>query len=219
MCRELKPSAQSAPSTPREFLSPIKPTTYHPPTEPSAWNLLPQLDKEGVIDFLHSWNPWNSSVIGWDIKEMKFSLKKLWESAGALPHTLAFQERVYAVADANYVFWGILHGLAKRDGIRTDYSSLEGTTAPILAYRFALGGIVYAGTSTHWDAYETIEGKLAWAMFGYEVGNRSQRANGCEGFALESTANSVAWPYALSAGLRRDFLPLTRLGYPRRNKG
>ena len=80
-------------------------------------------------------------------------------------------------------------------------TGLEGTTAPILAYRFLLGGLVYLGTSAKYDEFETAEGKLAWAMFGWEWAVDTNAKMDTKVALWRALANPNVWPYALNAGV------------------
>ena len=168
----------------------------------AAWNLFSHADKQRVIDTLRKWwDPYTSIIVGWDIKEMKFKYKSLWSGKGflSLENTLSFRGYVYAVADANYVLWGLLHGLAHRDKVRPLHSALAGTLAPIFAYRLALGGAVYLGTDAKWDSFETIQGKVAWAEFGWAWATNVNTQMNTRAALLHGSPLSEVWPYALNA--------------------
>ena len=167
------------------------------------WADLSVEKKKEVIREMHSLNPFTSLVKGWDIVELGSARKKFWKSSDIGLHaenTVTFRSHVYPIADINYIWWGMINGLAFRDGIETRRTSYFAMADLVLYYRTVFGPIVQFSPAGWNDGLETTGGKKEWAEFGWTwVTNPVVRAP--EEFDVRFAGpNRTRWPYALQAG-------------------
>ena len=138
-------------------------------------------------------------ITGWDIGEMTFDHKSKWAIGNLtsvnLQNTLSFRNRVFSVSEANYVWYGMLNRLLYEDGIHTLVTNRFAMSSSISAYRISLGSVL-GFRSTYWDDFETIEGKIAWAEFGWDWASDAS-ADIVEGEVEYGIASKSPWPFRL----------------------
>jgi len=139
-----------------------------------AWTAIPDpATKEQIILTINGKNGVWQAMGSWDIDPLYGDRKYEWTDAGsgATAHaTLTFKERVYPIAEVNYVLFGLVNRLAYDEGILPNLTSKYAMADTVHLYRSFGGGLTSmamwkAGKSTK---YETIIGKVAWARFGWE---------------------------------------------------
>ena len=167
------------------------------------WDGLTTAKKQQVIDEMHSSNPSTSLIKGWDVVEFGSARKKYWQSSSTGEHavnTVTYRRHVYPIADINYIWWGMINGLAFRDGIETKMTGYFDMTTKVVAYRTVFGPIVQLTPAGWRDGVETTGGKKAWAEFGWTwITNNMVQAP--EQFDVSLAGpNHKRWPYALQAG-------------------
>ncbi len=154
---------------------------------------------------LHNWNPISAISVGWDIEEMIFENKKKWISEKvenvSLAKTATFMGAVYPVSEMNYILWGMLNRLLYDDGISTLWTNKTVMSNTVSAYRIAAGGVV-GPFSTYWDPYETIEGKISFAEFGWEW-VRNLNIPKPSGSITGGIANPTPWKFSLTASVKK----------------
>ena len=158
--------------------------------------MLSDTEKQQISTALHS----AGTFIGWDIEEMLLN-KAAWASSTGpdiIPHTLTFRNRVYHVAEVNYVWWGMLNRVLYESGIDTVYTNKATTVAAAGAYRLLTGPVLgFAGM--FWDRNENSPGKIAWTTFGWEwagPGNQNIEPPTMGEFPY-AIPNWQKWPYWL----------------------
>lgn len=133
----------------------------------TRWNNLNTSQKTSLINYLHG--P-SSGLSAWDITELAFEQKYRWsDDPNGVPGTVTYQGHVYAASEVNYVLWGLIQGLAYKDGIEPSKTSATATAGWVALYRGGLGGwLVFGNLLNHRsDKFETIQGKIAWATYGW----------------------------------------------------
>lgn len=165
----------------------------------NQWNGLPTAKKEEVIDYMHGFN---SGQTAWDVTELTYQDKPRWTEGlvgDVAEETLTYKGRVYPVAEVNYLLWGLVNGLAYKDGIRTQQTSIENTTWQVAKYRgFAGGGIV---ADQWWKGevprFETMSGKVAWAGYGWGWAWTDDPPAPTEEALTYAIPNGVPWPHVM----------------------
>jgi hypothetical protein len=143
-----------------------------------------------------------SALVGWDIDEM-LRVKDEWTPPSfgpdRIPRTLTFRNKVYHVAEVNYIWWGMINRLLYDSSIDTPFTSRAMMASKAGAYRLATGP-VSGMVGMFWDRHEESFGKLAWSRFGWDWAgplneNVAPSTTGQFPYAIPSSAR---WPYWLS---------------------
>jgi RHS repeat-associated protein len=125
------------------------------------------------------------ALAAWYIDDMEGNKKGDWAVGVRRPvlsGTLSYQDHVYAVAEANYMLWGIIQHTANNAGINRFSTSYKATMSLAFLYRATAGAALNMGLWIQNAAigqnpfaatmYETISGKLAFVDHGWDlVGN------------------------------------------------
>ena len=146
----------------------------------SDWQLLDTTEKQSVIDYLHDFS---TGQVAWEIPELAWDKQRWTENlvGEVAKGTLTYKGEVYPVEEVNYLLWGLVNGLAYKDGIRVEKTSIEGTLGKVALYRGAAGGFVIMdqwgkqhvpGVAALWGSgevsrFETMSGKIAWSGYGW----------------------------------------------------
>jgi len=154
--------------------------------------------KQQISDALHS----PTGFIGWDIDEM-LRIKDKWTPVSFGPdriaRTLTFRNKVYHVAEVNYIWWGMVNRLLYDSGIDKHFTNRTMTATATAAYRLG-GGPVLGLLGMFWDSHEESVGKVAWTRFGWDFAgpqneNMAPPSTGEFPYAIP---NWEQWPYWLS---------------------
>ena len=176
----------------------------------NKWAALTLLQKQSLIDKLHQFP---GGLVNWDIDEMlnnKKSLRTKGMLVAGANETLTFRNNVYAVADVNYILWGLINRLAYEDNISPVLTRKTFTVTAVVAYRSLIGGLFVLDecigdlqSGGYKERYDTTYGRAAFAAFGWEWASSVNSLEPIEDSLPNSAPNSVAWSGTLfwSAGV------------------
>jgi len=130
-----------------------------------TWSHLNPDQKLEAIAKLYAYGPSN-----WDI-ELLSGNKSIWTSdvINPAPDTLTFEGKVYAVAEINYVLWGIVNRLAYEDNIMVWQTNRTNTSNMVFIYRNTFGWVINIDQwrEGNLNYFETTGGKMSWADYGW----------------------------------------------------
>jgi RHS repeat-associated protein len=175
------------------------------------WDSLPLAKRKQVIGELHDVR---FGWVAWDIQEMLNDKKSDWTRGvdTEARETLTFRGNVYPVADVNYVLWGLLNGLAYRDGINRMETERGPSGTFVIAYRGVAGGL-WASKDALEDLmnanglrqnFDTNYGRVAWADFGWQWANDPNAIEPVTERLPLATANNQAWGGSLNWSAGRN---------------
>ena len=166
----------------------------------AKWGLLSDPAKQTLVDQLHEFP---GGLTRWDIDAMLNNKKSWWTrgmAVGSANETLTFRNRVYPVADVNYVLWGLINRLAYDDNISPILTSKATTVSSVIAYRSILGGVFVLSeyiddllSGGYKERYDTTYGRAAFAAFGWEWAGSVIALEPIEDRLPNSRPNSTPW--------------------------
>ncbi len=131
----------------------------------NTWSHLSPDQKLDTITKLYGYG-----LVNWDVTQLVEN-KNQWTSGVANPaeDTLTYGGRVYAVAEVNYVLWGLVNRLAYEDGIMPWLTNRTHSSSLVFTYRNAFGWIINLDqlNEGNLNDFETTGGKMLWADYGW----------------------------------------------------
>jgi RHS repeat-associated protein len=167
----------------------------------NAWTRASANRKMTAIETLHT----TGALTDWDVTQLCGNQKRRWSNniPNALPNTLTYKGRVYAVAEVNYLLWGLIHALAYQDKMYVNLTNFGAVVTDVIKYRTVLGGALtwYIDARSIIDEncdpirYETISGKVAWTTYGYEWATNKSPRPPEETSLAKAHPTSTRWPF------------------------
>jgi hypothetical protein len=144
----------------------------------ATYGVLPQADKiELTAQMTGLYGPFKV-MHSWDILDMFRENKVDWTNqvqgvnpAAIAKNTLSYKDRVFAVAEANYMLYGLIQHQAWISGVTPAVTNYFSTLSIATLYRSVVGGLVSLSYALDPESimYETATGKVAFVDHGWEL--------------------------------------------------